>query len=389
MALLIFYIALALCVSFLCSILESSLLTITPSQVRTAEEQGAKWASRVKQLKDDIERPLAAILTLNTIAHTMGAAGAGAQYAALYGGGGEAVFAAILTLAILVVTEIIPKTIGARYARALAPFSAWILPIMIKCLAPLVWASRQLTRIITMGRAADIPQHREEILAVASLGQASGQIDSSEVRFMQNMLQLNALKVSDVMTPRTVVFTLSREVMLEEFARRIREVPFTRIPVYADNADEIAGFVIKHEVLSLLLDGGRGGGGADGQGAAGQGVAGQGVDEQGAGGRGIVSLIRPLPRVLDESTVDRLFHRMIAEHHHIMAVVDEYGTFLGLVTLEDVLETIFGFEIVDELDEVPDLQEYARELSRRRAARTGPVARQREALATGEGEGIS
>ena len=353
MALLIFYIALALCVSFLCSILESSLLTITPSQVRTAEEQGAKWAGRLKRLKDDIERPLAAILTLNTIAHTMGAAGAGAQYAALYGSGGEAVFAAILTLAILVVTEIIPKTIGARYARALAPFSAWILPIMIKSLAPLVWASRQLTKIITMGRAADIPQHREEILAVASLGQASGQIDSSEVRFMQNMLQLNALKVSDVMTPRTVVFTLSRKTNLQEAADRIREVPFTRIPVYAENKDEIAGFVIKHEVLSLLLDGGK-------------------------GQHGIESLIRPLPPVLDESTVDRLFHRLISEHHHIMAVVDEYGTFLGLVTLEDVLETIFGFEIVDELDEVPDLQEYARELSRRRAARPGSPPRQRE-----------
>ncbi len=345
MALLIFYIALALCVSFLCSILESSLLTITPSQVRTAEGQGAKWAGRLKRLKDDIERPLAAILTLNTIAHTMGAAGAGAQYAALYGGGGEAVFAAFLTLAILVVTEIIPKTIGARYARALAPFSAWILPIMITCLAPLVWASRQLTKIITMGRAADVPQHREEILAVASLGQASGQIDSSEVRFMQNMLQLNALKVSDVMTPRTVVFTLGRDVTLDQFARRIREVPFTRIPVYGDNADEITGFVIKHEVLALLLDG-----------------------EQGE--QGIESLIRPLPRVLDESTVDRLFHRLISERHQIMAVTDEYGTFLGLVTLEDVLETIFGFEIVDELDEVPDLQEYARELSRQRAAKT-------------------
>ncbi len=348
MALLIFYIALALCVSFLCSLLESSLLTITPSQVRTAEEQGAGWAGRVKRLKDDIERPLAAILTLNTIAHTMGAAGAGAQYAALYGGGGEAVFAAFLTLAILVVTEIIPKTIGARYARALAPFSAWILPIMITCLAPLVWASRQLTKIITMGRAQDVPQHREEILAVASLGHASGQIDSSEVRFMKNMLQLGALKVSDVMTPRTVVFTMSRAATLQEAADRIREVPFTRIPVYADTADEITGFVIKHEVLALLLDSGR----------------------DGRGEQGIEPLVRPLPRVLDEQGVDRLFHRLISERHHIMAVSDEYGTFLGLVTLEDVLETIFGFEIVDELDEVTDLQEYARELSRRRAAGT-------------------
>jgi CBS domain containing-hemolysin-like protein len=343
MALLVFYVALALCVSFLCSLLESSLLTITPTQVRTAEEQGAKWAARLKRLKDDIERPLAAILTLNTIAHTMGAAGAGAQYAKLYGNGGEAFFAAFLTLAILVVTEIIPKTLGARYARALAPFSAWILPIMITALGPLVWASRKLTGFITMGRAADSPQHRDELLAVASLGQASGQIDSSEARFMKNMLQLHALKASDVMTPRTVVFTLAQDVPLADFAARIREAPYTRVPVYRDNADNITGFVIKHEVLSSLLNG----------------------DSE---GDGVNPLIRPLPHVLDETTVDRLFRRMISEHHHIMAVVDEYGTFLGLVTLEDVLETIFGFEIVDELDEVPDLQEYARELSRRRVA---------------------
>ena len=343
MALLIFYVALALCVSFLCSLLEASLLTITPAQVRSAEERGANWAAKIKRLKDDIDRPLSAILTLNTIAHTMGAAGAGAQYARLYGAGGEAVFAAVLTLAILVVTEIIPKTFGARYAAALAPFSAWILPILITGLAPLVWASRQITRVIAWGKSVDLPRHREELLAMASLGQASGQIDDSEVRFMKNMLQLHAVKASDVMTPRTVVFSLPLKTSLADFARKIRKVPFTRIPLFNDHTDRICGFVIKHEVLAHLLDD-------------------QPQEAE------LEQLMRPLPGVLDELTVDKLFHRMIAEHHHIMAVIDEYGTFLGLVTLEDVLETIFGFEIVDELDEVPDLQEYARELSRRRAA---------------------
>jgi CBS domain containing-hemolysin-like protein len=354
--LLIFYVALALCVSFLCSLLEASLLTITPSAVRSAQERGARWAGMLKKLKDDIERPLAAILTLNTIAHTMGAAGAGAQYAKVFGAGTEAVFAAFLTLAVLVVTEIIPKTIGARYAEKLAPFTAWMLPLLITALAPLVWASRQVTRVITGGKPADLPRHREELLALASLGQASGQIEDSEVRFVKNMLQLHGVKASDVMTPRVVVFSLPLQTSLAEFATAVREVPFTRIPVYDEHPDKICGFIIKHEALTSLLESPLGDGGLGG-------------------------LVRALPSVLDELPVDKLFHRMISQRHHIMAVVDEYGTFLGLVTLEDVLETIFGFEIVDELDKVPDLQEYARELSRRRSTVAG-----RRPSRTGTGE---
>lgn len=345
MTLLIFYVALALCVSFLCSLLEASLLTITPSAVRSAEEQGAPWARVLKKLKDDIERPLAAILTLNTVAHTMGAAGAGAQYAKVFGGGSEAVFAAFLTLAVLVLTEIIPKTIGARYAEKLAPYTARVLPFLMSALAPLVWASRQVTRVITWGKPALPPRHREELLALASLGQDSGQLEDSEVRFMKNMLQLHAIKAPDVMTPRVVVFSLPLQTSLADFARKVREVPFTRVPVYDEHPDRICGFIIKHEALSKLM------------GSASEGT--------------LHDLVRPLPSILDELPVDKLFHRMISERHHIMAVLDEYGTFLGLVTLEDVLETIFGFEIVDELDKVPDLQAYARELSRRRTAGLG------------------
>jgi|TARA_R110002072_G_scaffold121321_17_gene254972 CBS domain containing-hemolysin-like protein len=342
MTLLIFYVALALVVSFLCSILEASLLTITPSTVRSAQDRGASWAGKLKKLKDDIERPLAAILTLNTIAHTMGAAGAGAQYAKVYGAGSEAIFAAVLTLLVLIFTEIIPKTIGARYAEKIAPFTAWILPLLITALAPLVWASRQLTKLITWGKPAAVPRHRDDLLAIANLGQASGQIDSSEVRFLRNLLQLHAVKTADVMTPRTVVFSLSQRTSLAEFAARMSDVPHTRIPVFDENSDKITGFVIKHEALTSLHD-------------------------NPAGDVSLQPLVRPLPNVLDEVPVDKLFHRMISQHDHILMVIDEYGTFRGLVTLEDVLETIFGFEIVDEMDEIPDLQEYARELSRRRS----------------------
>lgn len=195
MTLLVFYVALALIVSFLCSLLEASLLTITPSTIRSAEDRGARWAARLRHLKDDVERPLAAILTLNTVAHTMGAAGAGAQYAAVYGPGREAIFAAGLTLAVLIFTEIIPKTLGARHASGLAPFTAWMLPILITALAPLVWASRKITRVITFGKPAELPRHREELMAVASLGQASGQLQQDEVRFVRNMLQLHAVRI--------------------------------------------------------------------------------------------------------------------------------------------------------------------------------------------------
>lgn len=342
MTLLIFYVSLALVVSFLCSLLEASLLTITPSGIRSAEEKGATWAGKLKQLKDDVERPLAAILTLNTVAHTMGAAGAGAQYAKIYGAGSEAIFAAVLTVAVLVITEIIPKTIGARYASTLAPFTAWILPILIKVLAPLVWASRQLTRLITRGKPADTPRHRDELLALASLGQASGQIDQNEVRFMKNMLQLNAVKTSDIMTPRTVVFSIGMDDTPSQLANAMGDTPHTRIPVFEKGSENLKGFVLKGDVLVRLA-------------------------KDNTVFR-LEDLLRPLPGVLDEVSVNKLFHRMVSEHHQVMAVLDEYGTFVGLVTLEDVLETIFGFEIVDELDEVPDLQEYARELARRRAS---------------------
>lgn len=351
MVLLIFYVALALIVSFLCSLLEASLLTITPSTIRSAEDRGARWAMRLRHLKNDVERPLAAILTLNTVAHTMGAAGAGAQYAEVYGAGGEAIFAAALTLAVLIVTEIIPKTLGARHAARLAPFTAWLLPILIKILAPLVWASRQITRVITFGKPAEMPRHREELLAVANLGHASGQIQQDEVHFVRNMLQLHAIKVSDIMTPRTVVFSLPLDTPLDELARRMRSAPYTRVPVI-DAQENIRGFVIKHEVLGSL-------------------TGDSPVSD-------IEALLRTLPGVLDEIAVDRLFRRMISEQQHILAVMDEFGTFLGVVTLEDVLETIFGFEIVDELDVVPDLQDYARELARRRASGAGRMPENQE-----------
>jgi len=354
MTLLVSYVMLALAVSFLCSLLEAALLTLTPAAIQTGKTKGLAWAVRLETLKSDIERPLAAILTLNTVAHTMGAAGAGAQYVQVFGSGTEALFAAILTVAILILTEIIPKTIGARFALPLAPFTAFMLPILVRGLAPLVWLSQQLTRLITFGRARQAPQHREELMAVAHLGRESGELHARETQFLHNMLQLDKVNTYGIMTPRPVVFSLPEAMTSEDFIRRIEDKPFTRIPVYGAQMDDVRGFVIKGEVLMAHV-------------------------KRAPEGLRIGEVMRKVESTHGAVPVDKLFQRFINEHHHVLLVVDEYGTMAGIVTLEDVLETIFGFEIVDELDKVPDLQAYARELWRQRASRLG--------IATGAGSG--
>ncbi|MCL6249447.1 hemolysin family protein [Altererythrobacter sp. KTW20L] len=349
MTLLFIYVGLALGVSFLCSLLEASLLTLSPSAIQAAKSRGARWADRMAALKQHVDRPLAAILTLNTVAHTMGAAGAGAEYARLFGNSTQAIFAAVLTVAVLVMTEIIPKTIGARYAVPLAPFVCRVLPVMITALAPLVWFSQQVTKVITLGKAAHAPQHREELLAVAHLGHASGQIHERESQILHNLFGLDEVHTSDIMTPRTVMFTLPAAMPLTQFLAAVADRPFTRIPVYGSDSDSIVGFVIKSEVLTRLVE--------------------QGPETT----QTLADVARPLSTVPDLLSLDRAFQRFIKDRHQIMLVVDEYGTIAGLITLEDVVETIFGIEILDEVDTISDMQAYARQLWQERARRAGTV----------------
>ncbi|MGB0743977.1 MAG: CNNM domain-containing protein, partial [Opitutales bacterium] len=215
MILLVTYISVALGFSFLCSLLEATLLTIRPSQLQTAKTSGKVWGEKLQDLKRDIDRPLSAILTLNTIAHTMGATGAGAQYARVYGDATGGIFAAMLTLAVLILTEIIPKTLGARYALFFAPFTAWFLPFLEKMLRPVVWSCQMLTRFITFGKTGHAPRHREEMLAVARLGVEEGTVKDSERRILRNMLNLNELSVASILTPRPVVFSLPESLSIE------------------------------------------------------------------------------------------------------------------------------------------------------------------------------
>ena len=349
MALLITYILIALGFSFLCSILEATLLTVTPATVHAAEARGESWASSMAALKDDIEKPLSAILTLNTIAHTMGAAGAGAQWARLSGNTGEAIFSALLTLAILVFTEIIPKTLGARYALFFARPTAWFLPILQKVLAPLVGLSKLITRLITFGKAADsVPMHREELLAAAQIGHEEGALHEHESAVVANILRLRETPVASIMTPRTVVFTLPEAMPLGEFVDEIIDKPFSRIPVYRDNRDDVTGFVLRSDALIARLKSG---------------------DDGAVGAVG--ALQHPVGMVPATMTVDVLFQTFATKGSHIKLVTNEFGVMVGLVTLEDVLETIVGVEIVDETDEVADLQKLARDLWRKRAEAKG------------------
>ncbi len=346
-SLLVTYILVALIFSFLCSLLEASLLTLTPTSVSRAIENGLPWGEKMAVLKADIDRPLSAILTLNTIAHTMGAAGAGAQWAQITGNRWEAIFAGALTIAILVITEIIPKTIGARYAIQFAPFTTVFLGFLTTALKPLVLASKSITSMIaTEEREHDPAIQREEILAMARIGHESGSLRERESQFVQNLIQLNAMKVSDIMTPRPVIFSLPQSTPLPEFATLIENKPFTRIPVYDKGNDDFTGFIIRGDALIAHLK-----------------------DHYDTGT--LADVLLPIAITAEYTPVDALFQRFIAERHHIMLVTNEFGTTVGLVTLEDIIETIFGIEILDETDHHPDLQHHARNLWQERAKKMG------------------
>jgi len=301
----------------------------------------------MEKLKADIDRPLSAILTLNTVAHTMGAAGAGAQYAKISGNQGEAIFAGALTIAILIFTEIIPKTIGARFANGLAPFTSAMLPIMITGLRPLVAGSKLITNLITpKEQETNLTEHRDELLAMARIGHESGSLGERESQFVQNLIQLHVMKASDIMTPRPVIFSLPQSTPLPEFAALIENKPFTRIPVYDRGNDDFTGFIIRGEALIAHLK-----------------------DDYDTGT--LADVLLPIAITAEYTPVDALFERFIAERHHIMLVTNEFGTSVGLVTLEDIIETIFGIEILDESDHHPDLQHHARNLWHERAKKMG------------------
>ncbi len=343
MTLLLIYMALALGVSFLCSIMEAVLLSVSPSFIARQEQEGRWLGAKLRKFKDNVDQPLAAILSLNTIAHTVGAAGAGAQAAAVFGDAYIGVISAVLTFLILVVSEIIPKTLGAAYWRQLSPSVVRALEVTIWSMWPLVKLADSLTRLLTKGKEKSTV-HREEFIALAELGAKEGVFHKYESRILNNLFCFREVRTRDIMTPRTVVFALSENLAVEETLSLHTKLTFSRIPVYGENLDKVTGFVLKSEVL----------------------LAGQ---EK--GDTLLSELRRPLVMIPGDLPLHSLFERLMNENAHIALVVDSYGGTEGVVTMEDFIETLLGLEIVDEVDTVEDMQAMAREQWRRRARKVG------------------
>ncbi len=344
--LLIVYLCVAIGFSFLCSVAEAALLSVTPSYIAQLRETGAKGADTLERLKKSVDRPLAAILSLNTIAHTVGAAGVGAESAAYFGSQYVGVTSAVLTLLILVLSEIIPKTIGATYWRALAPTVGTIVDWLIWFMYPLVLLSDGISKLISPHGTHGVVT-REEIAAMATLGAQSGNLEHSESRIFANLLRFRELTVADIMTPRTVVIAFPQSRTVDELFEKTPEVPVSRLPIYKEKLDDVTGFVHKNDLLLARA--------------------------RGEGHKPLVDFRRDLTTVRDETTVAKLSDVLLGSGAHIAAVTDRFGGLDGVVTLEDLIETLLGLEIVDEHDAAPDMQKLARRKWKERAKRLGIV----------------
>jgi CBS domain containing-hemolysin-like protein len=366
MGLLLLYVFLAIGVSFLCSVMEAVLLSITPSYMAALERDGNALGEQLKQYKEDIDRPLAAILSLNTVAHTVGAAGAGAQATVVFESVPVGVISAMLTLMILVFSEIIPKTLGAVYWRNLAPAVVTVLRPTIVVMWPFVKLSQGLSYLL----ANDEEQSsfsREEFTALAELGEEEGVFEEKESHILRNLFRFNSLRVKDVMTPRTVIFDLPETETIGEVVSKHDTFRFSRIPVYRENRDDVTGYVLKDELLLRAAQ--------------------EELDVP------LSKLAREMLVVQPKLPLPELLERLLDRLEHIALVVDEYGGVAGIVTMEDVVETLLGMEIVDEADSVEDMQALARQQWFRRAKKLGMVsedaAAQSDVIAASETTGSS
>ncbi|MGQ1784090.1 MULTISPECIES: CNNM domain-containing protein [unclassified Saccharicrinis] len=342
MILLFTYLFLALFVSFLCSIMESVLLSTPQSFLITNREKGNEWSSSFLELKNNIDRPFSAILSLNTVAHTVGAAGVGAQAIKVFGEASFGIVSAILTILILIVTEIIPKTMGALYWRKLAKFTFFTIRVMIFITYPLVLMSSFISNLFINDRKEKTVS-REEIGVLASIGADEGVFSEKEQKIIQNVLKLKDIKVTKIMTPRVVVAVADENLSLGDFLMRKDFVKFSRIPVYAENDEHITGYVFRQTVFEKLA-----------------------VDEH---NMKLKDIKRDILIVPNSIVLFSLWEKLLERKEHIALIVDEYGGLDGIVTMEDIIETLLGLEIVDETDMVTNMQEYARQRWKNRQAK--------------------
>ena len=331
---LITYMLLALVVSSICSVLEATILSTPITFINTLEQQGAKGAARLKKLKTDIDRPISAILIVNIIANTVGASLVGAEAAKLFQSTGVGVISGLFTFLILVFSEIIPKTIGSNYWRNLAVPASAVIQGMIYITYPIVWLVEKFTHLLTDDSAPSVS--REEVVAMVSTGAEEGVLEKEENKMIQNLLKLDDVTAHEIMTPSSVVTMAESSQTIREFYNSDDFAKFSRIPLYEEeNDDYITGYVLKQEILEKLA--------------------------QDKFNIKLKDLARPILSFNEDESVSNIWEKLLEKKEHISVIIDEYGSMRGIVTMEDVIETMLGFEIVDEKDEVVDMQELAKE----------------------------
>lgn len=340
MGLLLVYLAISLIFSFLCSLLEAALLSITPSHVGILTQQNSAVAKDLEHFKDNVDRPLAAILTLNTFAHTIGAAGVGAQAQLIWGEEYLTLVSILLTIIILFLTEIIPKTLGANYWKSLTPFTVRTLKIMIFFLTPIIFVSQLITKRLKREKDKSILS-RADFTAMAEMGTKGGVLHKNEAKIINNILRFNQILAEHIMTPRTVLKAAPESQTISDFYNNSKNLRFSRIPIYTDSIDQITSYVLKGEIMNSIIKGG--------------------------GNKTLAEIKRPMEVILPSTPLPQLFSKLMEKKEHIALVVDEYGGTSGLVTMEDIIETLLGMEITDEFDDVEDLQKWAKEKWQKRA----------------------
>jgi len=332
MTLLLVYLVIAIGVSFLCSVLEAVLLSITPSYLEQLSTERPRAGRIIGRVKERLDESLSSILILNTFAHTMGAAGVGSQALQIFGAEWETLIAVLLTLAILYFSEIIPKTLGATFWRNLAVPAAFVITWLVRLVYPLVWISTRLTKLFSQGRANEIT--REEIIALASLMHRDGTLISQENEYLANVLNLREVRTEQILTPRSVVHMLDENLTVREALDQPDTRQFTRMPIYGQDRDEITGKVIRMDLYE--------------------------AERNGKGDEPIKQFAKEITRVSEKLPVQTLLDLFIKHRAHLFVVEDEFGQIAGIVTLEDAIETLLGREIMDESDTVVDMQALAK-----------------------------
>ena len=335
MGLLLLFLFTALGISFLCSVLEAVLLSVPMSFVSMLEKEGRSGAPLLKKYKQNIDKPISDILSLNTIADTVVATGVGVQSEKVFGEAYFAITSAVLTMLILVLSEILPKTIGASYWRGLAIPAARVIHVLVILTYPFVLMSEVITRVFSKKKQV-LSVSREEVSAMVTVGAEEGVFEKKENRMIQNLLKLDDVKARDIMTPSSVVEMAEESMTLREFYQNDAYRTYSRIPVYnEENDDYIRGYVLRQTILEKLTE--------------------DKFDNR------LSDIVRPVLTFSENEPVSNIWEKLLAKKEHISIIIDEYGCFRGIVTMEDVIETMLGTEIVDEKDKVTDMQEFARE----------------------------